>query len=146
MYSNKQIAPTIYTIQILFSVYLWFLYKKKSQERNTDVVKEGYNSIPIYRIFILFKNSFNTTIFSEKMHLSVLGIHVTTIKNAGREVVLDVFFLDNNEIFSYSFLIYTSAEYTLLIYCVLWYEQTINRLERISIKWLAILQLIAIPS
>lgn len=43
------------------------LYKKKHQERNTDVIKEGYNIIPIYKI--LFKNSFNNKI------LSILGIY-----------------------------------------------------------------------
>lgn len=98
------------------------LYKKKQQERNTDVIKEGYNIIPIYKI--LFKNSFNNKNFVYIGH-----IQVTTIKNAGREVISQLFacclrcvFFNNSEVFSYSFLIYTSVEYTLLIYCVLCYK------------------------
>lgn len=57
-----------YTLFKFYSVYFYgFIYKKKHQERNTDVIKEGYNIIPIYKI--LFKNSFNNKI------LSILGIY-----------------------------------------------------------------------
>lgn len=52
------------------------LYKKKHQERNTDVIKEGYNIIPIYKI--LFKNSFNNKI------LSILGIYSNYDKKCGQ--------------------------------------------------------------
>lgn len=104
------------------------LYKKTHQERNTDVIKEGYNIIPIYKI--LFKNSFNTTIIYFRENFVYIGhIQVTTIKNAGREVISQLFacclrcvFFNDSEVFSYSFLIYTSVEYTLLIYCVLCYK------------------------